>query len=403
MNKTITGLSHGTALIVATIVGGGLFALPLALEGVWFTKGVMILLTAGFFMLLTGLMLVDVNLRFPAGTSFHRFTHELLGARFSVVVDISFIFVLYLVTYAYISGAASAFSDAVSQVPGIDGRAGAVLLVTLFISLVIYHGGALASYIISFFVAGKFVTFLLATGGLTGNIKLIYLSNNPALPDFSSLILIIPVCVVAFGFHSSIPSLIKIYGTERPKQIVMSLCLGVLLSAGIYIYWLSITMGVVDKSLFQQIRSLGGNIDALLRVIEGNKPAATVELLLIFFAGFAVLSSLLSASLGLCDYFRDLFKTRYGVKNASLPVLLTYVPPAIFCLFKPDGFLAAISYAGISLVIWAVLLPPLLLIRAREMGKTAVWNFPLGNNVLRVFLVLGVVLWLFMAGQAVFF
>lgn len=54
-------------------------------------------------MLMTGLILVDITMRFPPGASFHTFTSALLGPAASVIIGVAFCFVLYLLTYAYIS------------------------------------------------------------------------------------------------------------------------------------------------------------------------------------------------------------------------------------------------------------------------------------------------------------
>ncbi|WP_338556897.1 aromatic amino acid transport family protein [Erwinia sp. E_sp_B01_3] len=158
-------------------------------------------------------------------------------------------------------------------------------------------------------------------------------------------------------------------------------------------------MGVVDKATFAEIKRSGGNIGPFIRMIEGAKAVASMEVILVFFAMFAILSSLLSASLGLCDYFRDLLKNRMAKKNEMLPVLLTYLPPALFCIIKPDGFLLAISYAGIALVIWAVLLPPVLLLVARKRGLAATYHFPLSDNILKLFLMVGTLMWIFMVAE----
>ena len=97
--------------MVATIIGGGMFALPIAFVHVWFLKGLLILSATGILMLMTGLILVDITMRFPPGASFHTFTSALLGPAASVIIGVAFCFVLYLLTYAYISGAASILRD----------------------------------------------------------------------------------------------------------------------------------------------------------------------------------------------------------------------------------------------------------------------------------------------------
>ncbi len=51
--------------MVATIIGGGMFALPVAFVNVWFIKGLLVLSVTGILMLITGLILVDITMRFP--------------------------------------------------------------------------------------------------------------------------------------------------------------------------------------------------------------------------------------------------------------------------------------------------------------------------------------------------
>ena len=393
MKQRLSGPYHGIALVVATIVGGGMFALPLTLENIWFTNGVLILIISAVFMLATGLMLVDVNLRFPSGTSFHTLSRDLLGRGANLIVGLSFVFVLYLITYAYISGASSALSDVMARFPGGNSRTLAVIVITLFVSAVVCKGGKLFGYILSFFVAGKFTSFFLATAGMVSYIRPELLAENPPVAGWAPFILAIPVCVVSFGFHGSIPSLIKMYGRSNHKHIVRSLCFGVLLSCLIYIYWLCMTMGILDKLSFEKISHEGGNVSTVINIVMQGEYSQSIKGILLFFACFAVVASLMSASLGLCDYIRDLIKSVKGESGGFLPVMLTYVPPALFCIVSPDGFVVAISFAGIALVIWSVLLPPLLLIRARKLTAAAPWSFPVGNNALYLFFLLGVILW----------
>ena len=71
------GLISGTMLVIATVVGGGMFSLPIAMAGVWFPGASVILLFIAIMMLLTGLMLVEVNLHYGAGASFNTFTQVL--------------------------------------------------------------------------------------------------------------------------------------------------------------------------------------------------------------------------------------------------------------------------------------------------------------------------------------
>jgi tyrosine permease len=66
------------------------------MSGVWFPGATVILFAVAVMMLLTGLMLVEVNLHYGAGASFNTFTQDLLGQKWNVVVGIAFGFVLYI-------------------------------------------------------------------------------------------------------------------------------------------------------------------------------------------------------------------------------------------------------------------------------------------------------------------
>ncbi|MEJ5173700.1 aromatic amino acid transport family protein, partial [Erwinia sp. MYb416] len=78
---------------------------------------------------------------------------------------------------------------------------------------------------------------------------------------------------------------------------------------------------------------------------------------------------------------------------SSLTAALTYLPPALLCIVNPDGFISALAYAGIALVIWSVLLPPLLLIKARKAQIKGPYQFPASNAFLYSYFVAGFLLW----------
>ena len=55
----------GVMVIAGTVIGGGMFALPVDLAGAWFFWGAFILIIAWFSMLHSGLLLLEANLNYP--------------------------------------------------------------------------------------------------------------------------------------------------------------------------------------------------------------------------------------------------------------------------------------------------------------------------------------------------
>lgn len=93
----------GVMVIAGTVIGGGMFALPVDLAGAWFFWGAFILIIAWFSMLHSGLLLLEANLNYPVGSSFNTITKDLIGNTWNIISGITVAFVLYILTYAYIS------------------------------------------------------------------------------------------------------------------------------------------------------------------------------------------------------------------------------------------------------------------------------------------------------------
>ena len=67
----------GVMVIAGTVIGGGMFALPVDLAGAWFFWR-FILIIAWFSMLHSGLLLLEANLNYPVGSSFNTITKDLI-------------------------------------------------------------------------------------------------------------------------------------------------------------------------------------------------------------------------------------------------------------------------------------------------------------------------------------
>ena len=107
-------------LVIATVVGGGMFSLLIAMAGVWFPGASVILLFIAIMMLLTGLMLVEVNLHYGAGASFNTFTQDFIRPEVEYRGWYRFFgFVLYILTHAYISGSSAVMAQTVFKYSGV--------------------------------------------------------------------------------------------------------------------------------------------------------------------------------------------------------------------------------------------------------------------------------------------
>jgi tyrosine-specific transport protein len=110
------------------------------------------------------------------------------------------------------------------------------------------------------------------------------------------------------------------------------------------------------------------------------------------FADLALATSFLGVSLGLFDFFADAFKKGDGSKDRIKTALITFIPPLGFALFYPQGFIMALGYAAIALVILAVFLPVAMVYKQRSSKPDAGYQVKGGNIGLALAALFGVLI-----------
>ena len=332
-------LFGGVVIIGGTIIGAGMFSLPVVMSGAWFFWSLLALLFTWFCMLHSGLMILEANLNYRSGASFDTITKDLLGKGWNMVNGLSIAFVLYILTYAYISASGSILHHTFAQMsvnvpPRIAG-----LVFALAVAFIVWLSTHAVSRMTAIVLGAKVITFFLTFGSLLGHVQPATLFNvaQSHASYTPYLLMTLPFCLASFGYHGNVPSLMKYYGKD-PRTIARCLIYGTLL----------------------------GNIDVLVQALSGVLNSRSLDLLLVIFSNFAVASSFLGVTLGLFDYLADLFKFDDSPLGRFKTALLTFVPPIVGGLLWPNGFLYAIGYAGLAATVWAAIVPALLANASRK-------------------------------------
>ncbi|MCR1567522.1 tryptophan permease [Mixta sp.] len=357
----------GTLIITGTVVGAGMFSLPVVMSGAWFSWSAAMLLLTWLCMLLSGLMFLEASLHYPTGAGFDTLTRDLLGRRWNLINGASIAFVLGILTYAYISASGAILQHTFASLGMPVSARIAGLGFTLLVALFVWLGTAVVSRVTLIFLGAKVITFFLLFGGLLGHVKpaLLFPSGGEEARYLRYLWMVVPFCLASFGYHGNISGLIGYYQRDG-KKVVRCLLLGTVAALAIYLVWIIGTMGNIPRADFIAIAQRGGNIDALVEALGGLLQNASLSALLTIFSTFAVASSFLGVTLGLFDYLADLLKFNNGATGRLKTTLVTFVVPLVAALIWPNGFLLAIGYAGLAATIWAVITPALLAYRARQ-------------------------------------
>ncbi|QMD47545.1 low affinity tryptophan permease TnaB [Citrobacter freundii] len=386
----------GIMVIAGTVIGGGMFALPVDLAGAWFFWGAFILIISWFSMLHSGLLLLEANLNYPVGSSFNTITKDLIGNKWNVISGATVAFVLYILTYAYISANGAIISETISmhsdsQVnPRIIG-----VCTALFVAAVLWFSSLAASRITSLFLGIKILAFVIVFGSLFFQVDYSILSgvsevNEESRSFFPYIFMAIPVCLASFGFHGNIPSLIICYGKKKDK-LIKSVVLGSFLALVIYLFWLYCTMGNIPRESFKGIIASGGNVDALVGSFLGTNQSGFIEFCLLVFSNLAVASSFFGVTLGLFDFLADLFKFDNSHFGRFKTVMLTFLPPTLLYLLFPNGFIYGIGGAGLCATIWAVIIPAVLALKSRKKFPNQIFTVWGGRIIPAVVILFGIV------------
>ena len=156
---------------------------------------------------------------------------------------------------------------------------------------------------------------------------------------------------------------------------------GTIIPLVIYLIWLACSLGIIPlsgqtsfSSIATQNASVGGFIAAIDHLIHSHWVTASVDT----FADVAMTTSFLGVTLGLFDFLADAFKRQNHRIGRLQTALLTYLPPFIFAVFYPQGFILALGYAAIFVAILEIILPSLMVHKLRNPRNCIL---PIGHQV----------------------
>ncbi|NHB89395.1 MULTISPECIES: tryptophan permease [Photorhabdus] len=391
IKKSSPSLLGGAMIIGGTIIGAGMFSLPVVMSGAWFYWSIAALVFTWFCMLHSGLMILEANLNYRIGSSFGTITKDLLGNGWNIINGITIAFVLYILTYAYISASGSIIQHVMQEMSIDFSPQLAGFLFAFAVAFIVWLSTKAVSRITSIILGAKILTFFMTFGGLIYNVESAVLFNTAEInPTYWPYVLAtLPFCLASFGYHGNVPSLMKYYGKE-PQKIKKCLLIGTSMALVLYLVWLIGTMGNIPRSGFIKITEQGGNIDVLVQSLSGGLNSATLNLLLTLFSNFAVASSFLGVTLGLFDYLADLFKFDDSKLGRFKTALVTFLPPMVGGMIYPNGFIYAIGFAGLAATVWAAIVPALLARASRKRFGSPAYRVWGGNALIGLILLFGV-------------
>ncbi|WED43314.1 amino acid permease [Legionella cardiaca] len=355
----------GILLIVGTSIGGGMLALPVSTAEVGFTNSVFFLIMCWLIMTVGALLILEVNLRLPSGSNMVSMAKSTLGVPGQVVAWITYLFLLYTLLAAYISGGSDVLGSILAKVHIDLPNWLTSLIFTVIFSLVVYAGIRAVDYVNRGLMFGKLGVYILLVIIISPHVNPSSLSGGSLRAITGSLMIL----VTSFGFASIVPSL-REYFNDDVKSLRKVILLGSLIPLTCYILWDAVIMGVVQRdgnaglvALMTNEHATSGLTDALSGAVNSQWITGFFG----FFTSICMVTAFLGVSIGLFDFLADGLSLKKSGVQGKWTLALTFVPPLIVVLVNPGIYLHALGYAGICCVILLLLLPAIMTWRARTL------------------------------------
>lgn len=370
MNSKIIG---SILIIAGTAIGGGMLAMPIISSGVGFPGITLIMILIWLAMCYTAILLVETYRYNNPDDGFSTMTYKYLGKAGSIVTGISMLTLMYALVSAYIAGGSDILRINLIKWLDIDISPQATALIfTILFGGIVALGARIVDVATKWLFIIKLAFLFIIVLIMFGYIRI---ENLLSMPMEKALVFSsIPVIFTSFGFHIVVPSLVK-YLDGNLKDLKKAFIYGSLLPLVVYIIWQSSILGSIEPQTFYNIIQENKGLEGMIKAVSTVSQSNWFQIPINVFTAAAILTSFLGVALALFDYIRDLSKKKSFSKRPFIIYLITFIPPLLFALYYPKGFVIALSYAAISVVITSLFIPILMYIKVKQERKEKITFF----------------------------
>ncbi|KJV80383.1 tryptophan/tyrosine permease family protein [Rickettsia hoogstraalii str. RCCE3] len=178
-----------------------------------------------------------------------------------------------------------------------------------------------------------------------------------------------PVVFTSFGFQVIFHTLTN-YCNKNAKMLKTAFLFGSLIPAIVYIIWTCSILIVVhhnNPTFYQQMITSNVEVRDLIKELSNIAKWQSIQLLVWIILTLAIATSILGVGVGLCDSLKTMFMNSIPnvvIRNMTASIV-TILPAYIVAVVVPNAFITILGFAGMILVIIAILLPVYLLYKAK--------------------------------------
>lgn len=361
-------------MIAGTAIGAGMIALPMTLAKLGVLGSLTLMLGTWLVIYYSALIGSELTLRVKENLSLNEIAHRLSGKGSAFAAMACVMILSYALIAAYLYGGSSITASICQSLWGESPDPyNLIQYFSLAMIAVLVLGITWVDYInrLMFFALIGILGVTIVGLGVTVNFQSLPTLTDKTF-DVSTWTVAIPVIFTSFGFQMMIPAMSG-YLNRDSYLLKTAFLWGSLIPVAIYLAWTVSTLGTLTThhiDSFNQV--LSGTIDVgeFVKMLSSSASWRHLQHLVWGVSFFAIITSAFGVALGLIDLWKRLLAHRFqGVVLQSVAAFLTIVPSFIIALLTPGAFIKALGFAGMILVVIAIVLPIYLLFKSDQNSK----------------------------------
>lgn len=363
----------GSACLVAgTAIGAGTLALPMVLAGFGLLLNGALMIGVWAVMYYSALVNLELNLRAGEGLTLGALSRKFSGATAELIGHSSLKLLCYALLSAYIYAGTSVIQTLLHHFLNKDFT---FLTIAIFYALtlsgVLFLKIKIVDYINRLLFIGLLIIMSILIGGILWQMDFYDL---PVLQEkytsYRVWTIALPTVFTSFGFQVIFHTLTN-YCNKDSKVLKRAFFWGSLTPLIIYMIWSLCVLGVIyhhDPSFYHLMEKGGIDLGDLMQHLSTATQWPLIQALSWIGSILVIITSIIGVSIGLTDSWRSYFDSKF-IKSSTknwLSIGITLLPPLLIATLLPNVFISALSFAGMVLVVIAILLPMYLLSKSNQ-------------------------------------
>jgi tyrosine-specific transport protein len=365
-------------LVAGTCIGSGMLALPMLLAKIGIIPSILLMIAIWLLAYYTSLIHLELNLQAGTGLDLGQLAKRFCGLKAQVASSLSLQTLMFALLTAYIYGATSIVAQLINLWCGANPP---FLVIAAFFSVLVIVILSLPLTLIDYLNRLLFISLLaivaLLIGGLITTIKWsalpLFCAGSAKLENWR---LIIPVVFTSFGFQVIFHTLTN-YCNKDKNMLKQAFFWGSLTPAVVYIIWTSSVLSTISHNnplFYDQMISGSIEVGQLIKQLSMIAQWQAVQMLTWFISFLAIFTSVIGVGIGLSDSINTTLKTTIVAQKARTicSAIATIVPAFLVAILVPNAFITVLGFAGMILVLIAIVIPLYLLYKA----NITHWHYP---------------------------